>query len=110
MSRGGETASAPVSKVMNPVQTALEWKRMLAEDGTLTKAKIAGNMGISRARVTQIMNLLTLPEEVLNHVAPLTDRRELRVFTERHLRQILAIQGSAARLTAFTVLRQRAAC
>jgi hypothetical protein len=60
-------------------------------DGTLTQARIAARAGISRARVTQIMNLLALPVEIqdflLNPPAPL----QMSDFSERSLRQIVAV-------------------
>lgn len=91
------------------MKIALEWQQMLNGDNTLTLSKIAGNMGISRARVTQIMNLLKLPKEIISHVASVSDKKECRLFCERNLRQILTREDTAARLTAFRQLRTLAA-
>ena len=66
-------------------------------------------MGISRARVTQIMNLLKLPKEIISHVVSVSDMQECRLFCERNLRQILNKGDTAARLTAFRQLRAQAA-
>ena len=106
MSRAKRTQSTPVSKVMNPVQIALGWKQMLAEDEALTMSKIAGNVGISRTRVTQIMNLLYLPEEVVAYVSSLTAKEDLRHFSERTLRRILTMKGTLARLAAFRQMQR----
>jgi len=86
---------------------ALEWQAMLSRDKALTKAEIARTTGISRARVTQIMNLLSLPKGILAHVSSLTTSDDLRQFSERNLRNILAMKNTAAKLTAFQQLRQQ---
>jgi len=82
---------------------------MLKLDDSLTMAKIAENRGISRARVTQIMNLLKLPKEIISHVASVSDKQDCRLFCERNLRQILAKEDAAARLAAFRQLRSQPA-
>ena len=98
-----------IQPVRSPVQVALEWRGMLDADNTLTMSKMAVNMGISRARVTQIMNLLDLPDEIITHVSSLTARDDLRLFSERNLRCIRAIPGTAARLVAFRRLCRQTA-
>ena len=47
---------------VHPFQLALRWQREIMADPQTTKARIAAREGLSRARVTQIMNLLQLPE------------------------------------------------
>ena len=94
----------------NPVHVALEWRALLDSDNTLSMAKIAANTGISRARVTQIMNLLDLPDEIITYVSSLTARDDLRLFSERNLRRIRAIAGTMERLAAFRLLRRQHAC
>ena len=75
---------------MHPFLLAQSWCQQLEHDALLTKAKIAAREGISRARVTQIMNLLQLPAEIqadlLKPPAPL----EIHTFSERSLRVILS--------------------
>ena len=93
--------------ILNPVRMALEWQAMLVRDKALTKAEIARKTDISRARVTQIMNLLDLPKGILTHVSSLTTSDDIRLFSERNLRSILVMNGTAAKLTAFQQLRQQ---
>ncbi|MDD5677011.1 MAG: hypothetical protein PHW60_03340 [Kiritimatiellae bacterium] len=90
----------------NPVQTALAWQKALLADPELTRARIARENGISRANVTQIMNLLNLPEEVISYVATLKTRQELRHFSANRLRCILAKRTVSARQSAFEKIRQ----
>jgi hypothetical protein len=62
----------------------------MEHDAKLNKARIAAREDISRARVTQVMNLLHLPAEVqaglLRPPAPL----EIHFFNERSLRVLVS--------------------
>ncbi len=53
----------------------------------LNKADLARKLGISRARVTQILNLLKLPEKLIREVEEMGDYWERRLVTERMLRR-----------------------
>ena len=70
-------------------------------------AEIARSTGVSRARVTQIMNLLHLPQEILAHVATLDTPEEMRLFGERNLRRLLALPTTAAQFVAFARMCDR---
>ena len=54
---------------------------------SLTKADLARKLGISRARVTQMLNLLKLPVELIEEVERMGDCWERRLVTERMLRR-----------------------
>jgi hypothetical protein len=75
---------------IHPYQQACLWRQEMDRDSGITRARIAVREGISRARVTQLMNLLELPEEIqegLKHpLVPL----EVSSLSERSLRQIVA--------------------
>jgi len=49
---------------MHPFLLAQSWRQEMENDTKLNKARIAAREGVSRARVTQIMNLLQLPAEI----------------------------------------------
>jgi len=53
----------------------------------LTKAELARRMNCSRARITQIMNLLNMPEEEIKKIMALGETFEKRIITERRLRK-----------------------
>ena len=73
-------------KIEHIIHKAVEWKKML-DDGTVaSSSEIARIEGISRARVTQIMNLLKLSAEMQNFLLKLDDQKEIRKFSERKLR------------------------
>ena len=52
----------------------------------MSKADLARKLGISRARVTQILNLLKLPEELIREVEEMGDNWNRKLVTERMLR------------------------
>jgi hypothetical protein len=55
-------------------------------------AEIAAREGISRARVTQIMNLLRLPPEIQDELQPPPAPLEIHAFSERRLRSLLSLR------------------
>ena len=75
---------------MHPFLLAQSWRQEMEHDAKLNKARIAAREGISRARVTQVMNLLQLPAEIqaglLRPPAPL----EIHSFSERSLRVLVS--------------------
>jgi len=55
----------------------------------LSKADLSRKLGVSRARITQMLNLLKLPNEKIEEVESLGDYWRRRLVTERMLRNIL---------------------
>ncbi|HOO72738.1 MAG TPA: hypothetical protein PK926_13355 [Spirochaetota bacterium] len=49
----------------------------------LTKAGLARRMNLSRARITQMMNLLKMPQEKIQELMALGESFERRVVTEK---------------------------
>ena len=81
--------SKPIQKskktFRNPIIQAKEMAlEMKLND--LIKAELARKLGISRARVTQFLNLLKLPEELIEEVERMGDNWNRRLVTERMLR------------------------
>ena len=87
----------------HPFHIANKFQELL-EAGSVNKADLARQHGMSRARVTQIMNLLNLEsrikEEILNMSQP-----EQQYFTERKLRKIAGISSPKKQLQAFDRLK-----
>ncbi|MDY6854717.1 MAG: hypothetical protein SWO11_08400 [Thermodesulfobacteriota bacterium] len=87
----------------HPLHIAKEFQNQL-EASSVNKADLARRHGISRARITQITNLLNLEsgikEEILN-----MPQSEQRYFTERKLRKIAGISSSKKQLQAFDRLK-----
>ena len=80
----------------NPLLYARELRdRMLAEG--INRAELARRLGMSRARVTQWLDLLELPERVLHEAEALGDNWSRQVMTEREMRRSAKSQGEGAR-------------
>ncbi|MCD6588375.1 MAG: hypothetical protein J7K88_07480 [Candidatus Fermentibacteraceae bacterium] len=56
------------------------------DSNNLSRAELARKLGISRARVTPMLNLLKLPEELIKEVERMGDHWGRRLVTERTLR------------------------
>jgi len=59
---------------------------MLNDGSVKSMSEIARAEGLTRARVTQIMNLLKLPAELKVFLLELEDPKHIRKYSERRLR------------------------
>jgi hypothetical protein len=57
----------------NPIYLAGEWQKDLAEGKYSSQADLSRKMGVSRARVTQILNLLKLHEDIIDKAYAMGD-------------------------------------
>ncbi len=69
----------------NPVIYAMELRDRMAAEG-ISRAELARRLGVSRARVTQWLDLLELPEQVIMDALAKGDSWSRQVITERKLR------------------------
>lgn len=60
---------------------------------------------MSRTRVTQVLNLLQLPNEIRQYVTALSPR-EQRLYSGRRLREVVALPSEPAQINAFEDLVQ----
>lgn len=89
-------------KWQNPLKLALRYQALLANGKT--KTDIARMMGSSRARVTQVMNLLNLHSEIQEYLNNSGRGMDTKLLTERRLRDIAVIHDREGQLTAFRKL------
>jgi hypothetical protein len=75
-------------KYRNPLVVAEDWQRTLGER-RCSAAELARALGVSRARVSQVLRLLTLSPPVKDALHALGDPWPGRVVTERALRRLL---------------------
>ena len=99
-----ETGSRSTNRRDHPIQLAWKWQERLENNQNFTRAQVAAQEGISRARVTQIMSLLALPKQVQRFITGLTGPKEIRFFSERRLRRILTIKDPSLQLQAWDEL------
>lgn len=88
------------------IHHALEWQEALRSDPNLTMAELARRQGLSRARVTQILDLLELPAAIIKALAGSTDAEEARRVSEHALRKIRLLKSPEEQLAAFRVLKK----
>ena len=72
------------------IHKAVEWKQMLDDGSAESMSEIARIEGLTRARITQIMNLLKLPVEMQVFLLKLEDPKQVRIYSERKLRKSIA--------------------
>ena len=70
------------------------------------RAEIARRCGLSRARVTQVMSLLDLPDEIRECVMALPPREQRR-YSGRRLQGVAGIRDEAAQGKAFEDLAKK---
>ncbi|UCD79259.1 MAG: hypothetical protein JSW26_28320 [Desulfobacterales bacterium] len=72
----------------------------------LTMSQLANEQGMTRARMTQIMNLLKLAPEIRDYIKNLEDPDEIKYFTEKKLRNIAILLKPNMQLIKFDKLKK----
>ncbi len=73
----------------NPIALAREWQKTLRNGNSSCPADLGRKLGVSRARVTQVLRLLSLAPEVLKAIVALGDPLPSPIVSERRLRPIV---------------------
>ena len=73
----------------NPIYLAKEYKEMIDSGEVKNQLELARIKGISRARVTQILNLLKLDKSIIDNLEQIGDPMDRKVISERELRKII---------------------
>lgn len=69
----------------------------------LTRAELARRLGYSRARITQLLNLLNLPQELQQEIRSMGDNWDRRLVTERGLRDKLCRNDQILKNSCFRI-------
>lgn len=72
----------------HPICKVLDWEQRLSKETGLTRAQLAHEEGLSKARVTQMFRLLNLPSDARQYLAGLRSRKAIDSFS---LRRLLAV-------------------
>jgi hypothetical protein len=83
---GTESRIPEVNKPQHIIHKGVEWEKMLGDGRLRSLSDIARKEKLTRARVTQIMNLLKLPLAWREFLATLDAPEEIRRYSERKLR------------------------
>jgi len=86
---------------------AVEYQKMLSMGVAKNKAEIVRIEGVSRARVTQILNLINLAPKIKNYLISSADQNDLKNLTERRLRKIAKIKNHKLQIEIFQDLLQK---
>ena len=87
---------------LNPIEEGQRYAECLATEGSGTKARVAEMLRVSRARVTQYMNLLDLPLAIQKFLLEHDDDPVIRkYFTERRLRPLMRVKNAEEILERF---------
>ena len=68
---------------------AREYKEIINSGKVDNQAELARIKGFSRARVTQILNLLRLDKNTIDNLVQIGDLMDKKVISERELRKII---------------------
>jgi hypothetical protein len=79
----------PQKTYRNPIFLAREWQEALDRGEVSSRAELARKLGVSRARVTQVLNLLKLSRGAVRKIEALGDPLEVPIVTERQLRPVV---------------------
>jgi hypothetical protein len=82
----------------NPIYLAREWRRALDNDEYASSADLARHLKVSRARVTQVLNLLKLSPEVIDMISSSGDPLRNPNISERRLRPLLALKDDQQKM------------
>jgi hypothetical protein len=100
------TQTKPVRRYRNPVIVAQEWQEILDHEN-YTPADLARKFKVSRAHVTQVLRLLRLTPEVLQHIALFADHFPSPIITERMLRPLVDLSPEEQKHSIAAILRRK---
>ena len=86
---------------------AEKYTEMLKTGKVKSQAEMARQEGITKARLTQIMNLLKLAPRIKEYLKNLNDPALLRYFNEKRLRPIASIKDKQNQLEKFEELKRK---
>jgi len=106
--RIGEKPVKEPKTYTNPVKEAMALQVQLDSGGFESRAELAKKMGVSRAKITQMLNLLDLDAEIVEFMLSLSETDErLAVLTERRLRMLVQMPEGEQRTNFWEVLYSR---
>lgn len=82
---------ANVPRVARLLALGHRYQRMIDEGEVLDYAELARVIGVTRARISQIMDLLLLAPDIQEEILLMPGFRGRETVTERHLRPIAAV-------------------
>ena len=91
-------------RIVELLRKAIEWQALLESGEATSQAEVARREGLTRARVTQVMDLLRLAPEIQQHILSMPDMVGRPSITERALRRVTRLEQLGAQRQAFQQL------
>lgn len=85
---------------LSAIEEARAYKKMIDEKIVKNQSEVARRIGVSRARITQKMQLLQLPKELLDQMLTAVNKSEYDI-TERHLRPLIHLKDKEKQFNLF---------
>jgi len=80
---------------------------MLDEGEVNNRSDLAKRVELTRARVTQILNLLNLPAMILDELVTIHEPAQIAFYSERRLRPIARLQSAKKQVSVFRGLGEQ---
>ncbi len=93
-----EPKKSPKKPRIDWYKKALEYQEMLTTGLAKSQADLSRKEGVSRARITQLLNILKLPQEIRDHLDNIAKEKNPGFPTERKIREILQIKDPRAQM------------
>ncbi len=94
------------AKRKNPILEANKYLEYLETHPALTYQDVAKKLGISKARVSQMIALVKkLPQEIIDYLTPKDDPEDPCHFTERKLRPLTLMESDEAKIERFREMK-----
>jgi hypothetical protein len=78
----------PIVCKPNPIKIAIKYQRMYEDAAYQSMEKVAQELGITRARVCQMLNLLKLDQRIIDFIQNISNPRQSNFWNEHRLRSI----------------------
>ena len=75
----------------NPITIALKYQKMYEDSAFQTMEKVGQQLGVSRVRIHQMLNLLKLDQRIIDFILNITNPRQSNFWNEHRLRSIAAL-------------------
>ncbi|MCK5606178.1 hypothetical protein KAR91_30040 [Candidatus Pacearchaeota archaeon] len=96
--------NTPIERKLSPLAEALKYEDVLQEPSVETLSQVGMRFNVSRARVSQMLNLLNLDESIRGYLSSIDDAQKHNFFTERKLRNIAIIKDKKEQNSRFRKL------
>jgi len=92
----------------NLVVEAQRYADLLDRNPELTKGRVAAELGVSRIRIYQMLNVLNLPQAILEFIVGHDTPEAKEFLTERRLRPLVQLKDASQQLALFRRLLHEA--